>query len=142
MKLTALIIFLCLGLTSFAQDWTYDMEEAKTQATKDNKDILLVFSGSDWCAPCIKLDRQIWRSEQFKAHASEKLILVRADFPKRKSNKQSKAIQEKNNALAAEYNTSGYFPFVLLLNSGGKVLNKLGYKNLSPTKYITALYAK
>jgi len=142
MKLTALIMFLYLGLTSFAQDWTYDIEEAKTQAKKNNKDILLLFSGSDWCAPCIKLDRQIWQSEQFKAHASEKLILVRADFPRRKSNKPSKAIQDKNNALAAEYNTSGYFPFVLLLNSEGEVLNKLGYKNISPNDYITAIYAK
>ena len=63
MKLTVLIMFLCLGLTSFAQDWTYDIEKARTQAKKNNKDILLVFSGSDWCAPCIKLDRQIWQSE-------------------------------------------------------------------------------
>jgi len=37
MKLTALIMFLCLGLTSFAQDWTYDIEEAKTQAKKITK---------------------------------------------------------------------------------------------------------
>jgi hypothetical protein len=42
-----------------------------------------VFSGSDWCAPCIKLDKSIWQSTEFKEYAASNLILERADFPKK-----------------------------------------------------------
>jgi thioredoxin-related protein len=142
MKLIFIGISLLISLNCFAQEWTYDLKEAKILASQQQKNILLVFSGSDWCAPCIKLDRQIWQSESFKTHAKKNLILVRADFPKRKNNQLPKALQDKNNALAERYNSNGYFPLVLLLDSKGEVLNQLGYKNISPEDYITTLYEK
>ncbi len=142
MKLSFLIISLALNLSSFAQNWVYDFNEAKKLAQEDNKKILLVFSGSDWCAPCIKLERQIWQTEVFKNHAKENLVLLKADFPKRKKNQLPKVQQDKNKALAETYNTNGYFPFVVLLDADGQIMNQLGYKNLTPTKYIKAIYAQ
>lgn len=142
MKFLILTIGLALSITTYAQNWVYDIEDAKTIAQKENKQILLVFSGSDWCAPCIKLDRQIWQTEVFKNHAKENLVLLRADFPKRKKNQLPKVQQDKNKALAETYNTKGYFPFVVLLDANGKVINQLGYKNLTPAKYIKAIYAQ
>lgn len=142
MKSLLISFFLLSTIVSTAQEWTYDLGIAKEIAQKEQKDILLVFSGSDWCAPCIKLDNQIWQSEAFKAYAKKKLVLVRADFPKRKNNQLSKDQQEKNNALAEQYNTKGYFPLVILLDTKGEVLNQLGYKNLPPTDYIHSIYAK
>jgi thiol-disulfide isomerase/thioredoxin len=100
----------------------------------------LVFSGSDWCAPCIKLDDQVWQTAEFKTHAKEKLVLLKADFPKRKKNLLPQVQQDKNNALAEKYNSNGYFPFVVLLNSKGEVINQLGYKNVTATEYIKAIY--
>ncbi|MFD0932883.1 thioredoxin family protein [Psychroflexus salinarum] len=131
-----------LNLVSTAQEWTHDLDHAKEVAQKEQKDILLVFSGSDWCAPCIKLDNQIWQSEAFKTYAKKHLVLVRADFPKRKNNQLPEEQQKKNNALAEQYNTYGYFPLVVLLNQKAEVLNKLGYKNLPPSDYIKAIYEK
>ena len=142
MKLSFLLISLALSLTSFAQNWVYDFNEAKKLAQEDNKKILLVFSGSDWCAPCIKLERQIWQTEVFKKHAKENLVLLKADFPKRKKNQLPKVQQDKNKALAETYNTKGYFPFVVLLDADGQIMNQLGYKNLTPTKYIEAIYGQ
>lgn len=142
MKSLLISLFLLSTIVSTAQEWTYDLGIAKEIAQKEQKDILLVFSGSDWCAPCIKLDNQIWQSEAFKAYAKKKLVLVRADFPKRKNNQLSKDQQEKNNALAEQYNTKGYFPLVILLDTKGEVLNQLGFKNLPPTDYIHSIYAK
>ena len=101
------ILFLTSVTTLSAQEWTTNFEEATTQASKEHKNILLVFSGSDWCAPCIKLEKSIFQSEAFKTFASYNYILVRADFPKRKKNKLSKAQQEQNNELAASYNQNG-----------------------------------
>lgn len=142
MKNLFLYLFLSLSASSFAQNWNFDLEQAKTKAQKEQKEILLVFSGSDWCAPCIKLDQEIWQSEEFKNHAKDKLVLLKADFPKRKNNRLPEEQQQKNNLLAEQYNPNGHFPFVVLLNANGEVVNQLGYKNLSPAKYIQAIYGK
>ena len=53
------LIALLVSINSFSQNWKTNFEEVKTEATVSNKKILLVFSGSDWCAPCIKLDKNI-----------------------------------------------------------------------------------
>ncbi len=117
------------------------MEEAKTTATAQNKNIVLVFSGSDWCAPCIKLDKNVWQSEAFKAYADEKLVLVRADFPKKKNNALPEDIRNNNLLLAEKYNKEGFFPLVVILDKNGKVLAKKGYENQTAAQYISELKA-
>ncbi len=124
---------------SQAQNWGTDFEKAKLEASTEHKPILLVFQGSDWCAPCMKLDREIWTSETFKNYSKNHLILLKADFPRRKQNALSAEQKEKNNLLAETYNKNGFFPFVVLLDSNGKVLGTTGYKKISPEEYITEL---
>jgi thioredoxin-related protein len=68
----------------YSQDWKTNFELVKKKLLA--KQIVLVFSGSDWCAPCIKLDKSIWQSTEFKEYAASNLILERADFPKKKTN--------------------------------------------------------
>ncbi|MFN4027983.1 MULTISPECIES: thioredoxin family protein [Flavobacterium] len=141
MKNSFLIAFLFLTSLGFAQNWSTNIEEAKAKATTENKTIVLVFSGSDWCAPCIKLDKNVWQSEAFKTFAAEKLVLVRADFPKKKANVLPEALQNSNKALAEKYNQDGYFPLVVVLNAQGKVIAKKGYENQNATQYVTELQA-
>jgi thioredoxin-related protein len=129
-------LLLGFSLSISAQSWQTDFKEAKSSAGKEGKQILLVFSGSDWCAPCMKLEKNIWQSEVFKTYAKDHLVLLKADFPSRKKNQLPEEQQEKNNALAEQYNPKGYFPFVLLLSDSGEVLNQLGYKSLEPQAYI------
>jgi thiol-disulfide isomerase/thioredoxin len=50
----------------FSQNWQTNFDEAKKIAIDQDKNIIIVFSGSDWCAPCIKLDKNIWQSDAFK----------------------------------------------------------------------------
>ena len=69
----------------------------------------MIFSGSDWCAPCIKLERDIWTSDAFKAFAKEQLILYKADFPRKKTNQLTAALATQNKSLAATFNAQGYF---------------------------------
>jgi len=140
MKKLMLISFLFLSsINMFSQNWLTDIDEAKKIAASENKTIILVFQGSDWCAPCIKLDREIWSTEEFKAYAKEHYIMLQADFPRRKKNALSKEQQEKNNALAEKYNKNGYFPFVVVLDKNGKVLEEIGYLKTTPSKYIEQL---
>ena len=141
MKKIILFAFIFSASLSFAQNWTSSLEVAKTEAISSNKNILLVFSGSDWCAPCIKLDRTIFQTEVFKAEAELKWVLVKADFPKKKGNLLSAELTESNKKLAEKYNREGNFPLVVLLDATGKVIGITGYKNVSPTEYVQLLNA-
>jgi thioredoxin-related protein len=141
MKNIILFSFIFSATLSFSQNWTTSLEVAKTEAASSNKNILLVFSGSDWCAPCIKLDRTIFQSDVFKAEAEKKWVLLKADFPKKKGNALSETQTESNKKLAEKYNKEGNFPLVVLLDVTGKVLGITGYKNVSPTEYVQLLNA-
>lgn len=141
MKKIILFAILFSATLSFSQNWTTSLEAAKKEATSSNKNILLVFSGSDWCAPCIKLDRTIFQSDVFKTEAEKKWVLLKADFPKKKANLLSAEQTESNKKLAEKYNKEGNFPLVVLLDVTGKVIGITGYKNVSPTEYIQLLNA-
>lgn len=117
------------------------MDEAKKIAVKDNEKILLVFQGSDWCGPCIKLDNQVFKTEEFQTLVKDKFVMVKADFPRRKANKLSSELEEQNSKLAETYNNQGFFPLVVVLDKNGKVLGKLGYENLTPSEYYNKLLA-
>ncbi|MGB6151223.1 MAG: thioredoxin family protein, partial [Pricia sp.] len=71
-----LLLFFASGLS--AQTWQASYDEALIEAKKQDKPMLLVFAGSDWCAPCIKLERTIWQSDAFRSHAASHLILYKA----------------------------------------------------------------
>lgn len=127
--------------TTFAQDWNKDFSKTKEIALKEGKPIVLVFQGSDWCAPCIKLDREVWSTEVFKTYAKGHYVMLQADFPRRKKNTLPEAQSEANAKLAETYNKNGVFPFVVVLDSKGKVLGETSYKKKSPQAYIDELNA-
>jgi thioredoxin-related protein len=128
-----------LTVTAYTQNWQTDFDKAKEQATQENKPIVLVFQGSDWCAPCMKLEKDIWNSKEFSDYAITNFIMLKADFPKKKANALDSKQQEHNNKLAETYNQSGYFPFVVVLNNTGKVLGTFGYKKIAPKEYINLI---
>ena len=134
-----LIVFLLFTSAIFAQDWTTNYEEAKTLAAKKNQNIVLVFQGSDWCGPCIKLDREIWSTDTFKEFSRSHFVMLKADFPRKKANQLDSEQIRKNTLLAEKYNPAGYFPFVVVLNKDGNVLGETGYKKVSPKEYIALL---
>jgi len=135
-----LIIITCVVFSvSFSQEWKSDFDKALEIAHKNNKKVLLVFQGSDWCAPCIKLEKNVWNTAEFKDFAKKHYVMLKADFPKRKKNKLSKEQQTHNNKLAEKYNKKGHFPFVVVLNNKGKVLGTTSYKKMSVTDYIKHL---
>lgn len=138
----SLIILLFFAVTlGYSQEWKTNLEDAKKEATAQHKKILLVFSGSDWCGPCIKLDKNVWKSEAFKQESQKSWILVKADFPKKKANLLSPEITANNQKLAEKYNKEGNFPLVALLDESGKVLGKKGYLNISAEEYIKTIHS-
>ena len=103
-------------------NWHYNMDEVKLLAKKEHKHILLNFSGSDWCGPCIKLHKELFASAPFQNFAEANLVMLNADFPRLKKNQLPKEQQKINDALADQYNSKGSFPLTVLLNENGKVI--------------------
>jgi len=142
MKFFLILTTLFLSISNFnAQEWLTDFNKAKAIATTEHKTIILVFQGSDWCAPCIKLDKNVWSTDAFKAYAVDNYVMLKADFPRRKQNQLSEEQTAANKKLAEMYNKQGYFPFVVILNEEGKVQGQMGYKKVSPEQYIEELNA-
>jgi thioredoxin-related protein len=117
-----LSIFFLITFSISTAEWTTDFSKAKTEASSKSKYILLNFSGSDWCGPCMKLKKEVLDSEAFLKFAEDKLVLVRADFPRNKKNKLSPEQTKQNEALAEKYNNEGKFPLTVLINAEGKVV--------------------
>jgi len=122
--------------------WLGDINTATAEATKSKELIIVNFSGSDWCGPCIRLRKEILESDIFTDYAAEHLLLVRADFPRQKKNQLDKEQVKRNEALADKYNPEGKFPFTLLIDGDGKVLKTWdGFPNESPEQFTAQVKA-
>ena len=139
MKKSLVVMLLFMATIGYSQVWEHNLEQAKKEAAEQHKNILLVFSGSDWCGPCIKLDKIVWQSDIFKKESEKNWVLIKADFPKKKANLLSPELTENNNKLAEKYNKEGNFPLVVLLDSNGKVISMTGFKNISAEDYVNSL---
>ncbi len=129
-----------LGLFFVPGLWMGNFSEAQKQAKVDHKQILINFSGSDWCGPCIRLRKEILESESFEKYASDRLLLVRADFPRQKKNQLSKEQIQLNESLAEQYNKDGKFPYTVLVDENGKLLKSWdGFPDETPLAFIAEI---
>lgn len=134
------LFFLLTAILPPSVQWSTDFEKAKLEATQSQKLILVNFSGSDWCVPCIKMKQEIFESDEFAEYAPEHLALVKADFPRLSKNKLSKQQTKKNEDLAAKYNPQGAFPFTVLTDANGKVLKTWdGLPKLAPAEFVNEI---
>ncbi len=137
-----LLIFAFLLFIAKPVTWLGDFSKAQAEAAASHKLIVINFSGSDWCGPCIRLRKEILESDKFNDFAADKLVLVRADFPRQKKNQLSKEQVKLNETLADKYNPDGKFPFTLLVDEHGKILKEWdGYPNESTDQFIDQIKA-
>ncbi len=123
-----------------AQTFVHNFEEAKTKANTESKIVMMIFSGSDWCKPCIELHETIIKDQPFQHFGKDNLVLLELDFPYKKKNQLSKEQQAHNEQLADRYNPQGVFPLLLLVNENGKVMHKMGFDNrLTSDNYVQVL---
>jgi len=136
MKMSAIIMALFIT----GPTWLGNFNKARIEASSEHKLILINFSGSDWCGPCIRLTKEIFESQTFEDYASKNLVLVRADFPREKKNQLPEEQQKENEKLADKYNSNGTFPETLLVDENGKILKKWdGFPNESPEEFVTEI---
>ena len=138
MRITPLLFGLLLSTSLFAQIHD-DPALVFNEARESGKNILLIFSGSDWCAPCAAFDEEIVSTGTFLDYASNHLILLRADFPQR--NKLARALRDQYEALAEQYNPEGEFPRIVLLRPDHSLVATLPYKYQPVDEFIAILDA-
>jgi thioredoxin-related protein len=137
------LFILASSLLFYSGDWLSDFDQAKQVAKESNKLILLSFSGSDWCGPCIKMKKDVFDKPEFQDFANQHLVLVRADFPRNKKNQLDAKQREHNERLAEQYNSKGKFPLTVLLDANGKVLYEWdGYQGKSASEFVNELINK
>lgn len=134
----ALIALLGVAGASAAGDlWSDDFEASKKLAAKEGKDLVIDFTGSDWCGWCIKLDKEIFSQEGFKSVAPKNFVLVVVDSPRDKTI-LTEAKYKENRELISEYGVTGY-PTILLTDAQGRPYAKTGYKKTTPAEYAADL---
>lgn len=135
----ALLVATALALTtslSFGQQWLTNYNEAARLAKKENKRLLINFTGSDWCGWCIKLDREVFSQPKFRQYAAHNLVLLKVDLPRR--HPQPPHERRQNEALVRQYGVNG-FPTIVVQSPGGKQLQRFGYVPGGPNAFIRKL---
>jgi thiamine biosynthesis lipoprotein len=131
-------LLLLLSLTGWAQE-LHDPQKAFQVSTETRRPVLLIFSGSDWCAPCIRFEKTILSGQGFQAYAKDHLVILKADFPQRK--KLSKEEVAENQALAEKYNPQGLFPHVVLLTAPDASPLTLQFNDQTTDEFIAEIHA-
>ena len=138
-KIALMVAACCLATAVFAEEkteWLTSVPKAQEMAKKDNKLVLMDFTGSDWCGWCIKLNKEVFSTPEFKEYAAKSLVLVEVDFPQRKE--QSEELKKANAGLQKKYKIEGY-PTIIVLNGEGKKVGELGYEAGGPKPFIEKL---
>ena len=135
-----LLLFLVRSLhTQQAEErsgWNDSQKQVLAKAKEEGKRVLMDFTGSDWCAGCIKLDREVFSTPEFKDYAAKNLVLWELDFPRQKYIDPS--LLQQNEELRERYRVEAY-PALIVLDSNGKVVGTLDYTEGGPKAFITAL---
>lgn len=143
MKKPSLPIFFALALLAMvgaarAADgglaWQTDYAAVLKEAGASNKPILADFTGSDWCAWCMKLSKDTFSQPKFAEFAKEKLVLLEVDFPEGKE--LSADLQKQNDELQQKYGVEGYPTLVLIDKQGKEIARHVGYMAGGPAAMI------
>jgi len=142
-KIYPAILAIAAALTSPASAgtdelWYPDFDEAVKAAREQGKDLLVDFTGSDWCGWCIRLHDEVFKHDEFLDVAQSHFVLVSLDFPKREPAMSKVPNPERNQELASLYGVTGY-PTVLLMTADGEVFGRTGYQKGGPEAYVSHL---
>jgi len=134
LHLVASLVYCGIVVSSKAEGWKTGYTAALGQAAKENKMVLLDFTGSDWCGWCMKLQKDTFSKPEFKKFADQSLVLVELDFPRGKA--QSDNVKNQNEELAEKFGVQGFPTLVLLDPLGKEAARNVGYLQGGPEAFI------
>jgi hypothetical protein len=102
--------------------WTQDFDQACRQARQEHKDVLVLFTGSDWCPFCIRLADDCLRHAEFDGWLRERFVPVYVDFPRQPA-AQARVRDAARNARLRDERFAKQFqghPTLVLADSAGR----------------------
>ena len=141
-KLTSILFCLLLAAStsttsaSVNENWHDDINKAIAASKENGKDLLLLYTGSDWCPPCKQLESEVLGQEEFLNEAKNNFEFVIFDFPKQKQ--LSEATQKQNREWASKFGVEGY-PTVILVDSKLRPYAITGYRDGGVENYLGML---
>ncbi|MEN8774029.1 MAG: thioredoxin family protein [Akkermansiaceae bacterium] len=131
------ILSVALAATAQAGDFLTDFEAGKKKAAAEKKSLLVKFTGSDWCPPCIQLDKEVFSKKSFSSGVEKDFVVVVLDYPRKKKLPEDQT--KVNKEIAKKYGLRSY-PTVMLMDSKGKVFKSMsGYAGGGVKPYLAAL---
>ncbi|MEZ6018313.1 MAG: thioredoxin family protein [Planctomycetota bacterium] len=118
--------------------WLRDFDLAAARAKEEGKDLLVDFTGSDWCVWCARLDAEVFQSPAFRARVAERFVLVELDFPRGELAQAAVPRPDRQEALKRRYAVSG-FPTVLVVEPNGDLVCRQGYPEGGVTAFLAEL---
>ncbi len=106
--------------------WIPTYKEALKKAKKENKPVLIYFTGSDWCGPCKILDDKLFHTDKFKALSDKDLVLLEVDIPRRRDLIAPLKMKE-NLYLQKKYRVKAFPTLMMVNHRGKKIAEKKGY---------------
>ena len=116
--------------------WLTNFDTAQARARSEKKLLLIEFTGSDWCPPCVMLERQVFSQPEFKEYAAQHLVLLEVDFPRMKELSDGTESRERKtggtiwNRRIPDHHHPGL---------EGRKIGELGYMPGGPKPFIAAL---
>lgn len=123
---------------AMGMEWTTDLDAAKQQAAAEGKQVLLHFTGSDWCGHCVRQHAAVFSKPEFEQYVQQKLVPVEVDLPNRKP--MDAALRQKNEMLCEQFSITG-FPTILVLTPEGMVVGGYSGNAGTPENAISMLDA-
>ncbi len=142
--LFSLVLLMFSSVLTIAQDsnqlnWFTNLEESLDWAKQNDSKVLMVFGGSDWCRPCIKLKKNVLENDIFIEKVGNKIAILYLDFPVRKKNRLTITERKYNESLAAKYNPKGLFPKIILLDANQEIIQSPVFEDQSPESFYKLL---
>lgn len=121
MKSRIIVFLIFVSVYLFAQkvEFITDWESAKNKAALENKNILVVLTGSEWCKPCKKMDRRLFSNPEFNTYTSANLIIFLVDLPKELV--VNSIVYQQFMEFKEKYQTSALSSLVLTDTEGARI---------------------
>ena len=116
-QILPIIAAACMAPCFAAEGWLTDMDAARKEAAEQEKNLMIEFTGSDWCAPCMQLRANVLTKPDFQQEARKNFVLLELDYPRRKE--QSAEVKAANRKLAEQYGVTS-FPTIVFADASGK----------------------
>lgn len=114
--------------------WEPDIGSAMHEAQVTKRHVLVLFTGSDWCVWCQKMDDEVFSQREFAVYTHSNYVIVKLDYPK--DTPQPDSVKRENAEMLRRFEVKG-FPNAVIMDENSRVLTRIeGYQEGGAANFI------